>query len=541
MLKRAHSLIELKAIDDEERVIEGIATTPTPDRVGDVVEPDGAEFKLPIPLLWQHDSGNPVGWVEAASIGANGITIRARFAKIAEPGPLKDSVDRAWQSVKSGLVRGLSIGFKGLEEARIDQTWSYRYLKWLWLELSCVTIPANGEATITAVKAADMQQRAATGHVVYLKDQPGASGSTRKHIPKGPDMKLTEQIAALEAKRAASVARREEIQSKAVDAGRTKDAAEKEEFDTLSNEIETIDAELVDLKRMEADALKGAKTVAGKSPAEGAASRSGSAVELKGNVVRVEANVEKGIGLARFAMALIRAKGHKSTRSRSSATRSAGWTSSPSLDVMKAAVAAGDTTTSGWASELVYNQNLASEFIEFLRPMTIVGKLDGLRRVPFNVRIPEQQRRRHGLLGRPGLADPGVEGHHDEVAGHREVRGPGRSTRSSLAARARRPNCWCVTTSRKPSRRSWTCSSWTRTWRPWRTSRPRRSPTASRRRAPTGTAATNLRTDIATLMTGWRARRSTPRRACGSCRRRRRSRSRSCSTRSACRCTRAST
>jgi hypothetical protein len=36
--------------------------------------------------------------------------------------------------------------------------------------------------------------------------------------------------------------------------------------------------------------------------------------------------------------------------------------------VLMAAVAGGDTTTAGWASELVYNQNLANEFIEFLRP-----------------------------------------------------------------------------------------------------------------------------------------------------------------------------
>jgi HK97 family phage major capsid protein len=34
--------------------------------------------------------------------------------------------------------------------------------------------------------------------------------------------------------------------------------------------------------------------------------------------------------------------------------------------------------------------NLASEFIEFLRPQTIIGRIPGLRRVPFNVRIVGQ-------------------------------------------------------------------------------------------------------------------------------------------------------
>src|SRR5262249_32647501 len=55
-----------------------------------------------------------------------------------------------------------------------------------------------------------------------------------------------------------------------------------------------------------------------------------------------------------------------------------------------AAVAAGDSTTTGWASELAYATNLASEFIEFLRPQTIIGKLDNLTRVPFNVRVGGQ-------------------------------------------------------------------------------------------------------------------------------------------------------
>jgi HK97 family phage major capsid protein len=43
-----------------------------------------------------------------------------------------------------------------------------------------------------------------------------------------------------------------------------------------------------------------------------------------------------------------------------------------------------------WGTELVYAQNLVSEFVELLRAATVVDKLSGLRRVPFNVRIPVQ-------------------------------------------------------------------------------------------------------------------------------------------------------
>jgi HK97 family phage prohead protease len=163
MLNRAYSLFEVKAFDDEKREIHGIATTPTPDRVGDVVEPKGAVFKLPIPLLWQHDSRQPIGSVTAAKITNDGITVKAQLAKIDEPGKLKDRLDEAWQSLKHGLVRGFSIGFAPLESAQIKDTYSYRFTSWEWLELSAVTIPANAEASIQTIKAIDTQQLAASG------------------------------------------------------------------------------------------------------------------------------------------------------------------------------------------------------------------------------------------------------------------------------------------------------------------------------------------------------------------------------------------
>jgi HK97 family phage major capsid protein len=58
--------------------------------------------------------------------------------------------------------------------------------------------------------------------------------------------------------------------------------------------------------------------------------------------------------------------------------------------VSKAAVDVGTTLDSDYAAPLVYAQNLANEFIEFLRPQTILGRMPGLRRVPFNVRVPRQ-------------------------------------------------------------------------------------------------------------------------------------------------------
>ena len=183
MLHRAYSLLNVKGIDEEKREITGMATTPSPDRYGDIVEPKGAEFELPIPLLWQHDSDQPVGHVLAAKVTKDGIEVRAKFVKIDEPGRLKDRLDEAWQSVKSGLIRGLSIGFRSIEHTFIEGTESLRFLKWSWLELSAVTIPANAEASIQSIKTIDSKARATTGvkraSAVRLITSPGAPGKSR--------------------------------------------------------------------------------------------------------------------------------------------------------------------------------------------------------------------------------------------------------------------------------------------------------------------------------------------------------------------------
>lgn len=150
---RAWSRLSIvKAYEDgDQRMITGIASTPTPDRMEDVVEPGGAKFTLPIPLLAQHNHDDPIGMVEEATVTDKGIEIVALIAK--DSG--LDYVERAWRQLKAGLVRGLSIGFRPLEFVQLKDSYGYHILEWDWFELSAVTIPANTEATITTIKAFD--------------------------------------------------------------------------------------------------------------------------------------------------------------------------------------------------------------------------------------------------------------------------------------------------------------------------------------------------------------------------------------------------
>src|SRR5262245_30923298 len=108
---KAYATWDIKAATEEgKRIIRGIASTPTPHRMDDVVEPDGASFKLPLPLLWQHSSRLPIGHVHEVEVTKDGIAIVAEIVK-----GVDEEIERAWRFIKSGLVRGLSIGFRALE------------------------------------------------------------------------------------------------------------------------------------------------------------------------------------------------------------------------------------------------------------------------------------------------------------------------------------------------------------------------------------------------------------------------------------------
>jgi hypothetical protein len=76
-MNRAYSILTVKAVEEANGVmtITGLATTPSPDRMGDIVKPEGAKFALPIPLLWQHNSDQPIGSITKAKVTKAGIEV----------------------------------------------------------------------------------------------------------------------------------------------------------------------------------------------------------------------------------------------------------------------------------------------------------------------------------------------------------------------------------------------------------------------------------------------------------------------------------
>jgi HK97 family phage major capsid protein/HK97 family phage prohead protease len=393
-MDRAYSLIEVKSVDEGRRIFRGWATTPAPDRMADTINPLGATFKNPLVLLHQHRHDAPIGSVKLSKPTAKGIEFEAEVPVIDEPGPLKDRVDTAWGEIKHGLVKAVSIGFRPVKYAYKDDG-GIDFQEVEIIELSSVSVPANSEATITIVRSIDAQLRAASGNQPRVDPPPGVAGEKSQPASsrfffaqsKGTEMKtIAEQIAALEAARAAKAARMSEIMQKSMDEGRSTDEAEREEFDNLDAEVKTADGDLARLRKLEKLNAAKATPVAGVKDFETASQNRGGSP-----ILSVRSNLPKGIGFARFAMAMFAGKGDVS--SAKAFAENAFPDDDRLQNVMKAAVAAGTTTSPTWAGNLVDYQNLSNEFIEFLRPRTIVGQfgvgnVPALRRVPFNVRIP---------------------------------------------------------------------------------------------------------------------------------------------------------
>jgi HK97 family phage major capsid protein/HK97 family phage prohead protease len=396
-LNKAYSVLEVKETRAEAKglTIKGMASTPTPDRVEDVVEPLGARFKTPMPLLWQHKNDQPVGYVTFARPTANGIPFEAFLPYVKEDGKLKERVDEAIHSVKYGLVTAVSIGFMAVKGA-VERLKSggVRYKEWDWHELSLVTIPANSEATIATIKALDEQhQRAASGSFSYdnavIIDLPPPSAGVSASTTKGKVMKtsIAEQIGNFEAERAYKMS---QIENLVTEEGPADDTLLQQRED-ITKEVQVIDKQVASLRNIEKlmltatpvtddpDTATQQRTEAGRSPIQFS-----------------KRNGFVGQDFARLAMAVMAGKGSRMDTEqlirdnfKDTPLVLQAYKSLQGAKVYKAAVAAGTTTDSNWAAPLVNYTDLANEFIELLRPETILGRLPLVRRVPFNVRFPK--------------------------------------------------------------------------------------------------------------------------------------------------------
>ncbi len=238
MLDRAYAVLSIKSLDGDQRIISGLASTPTPDRRGDILEPLGATFRNPLPLLLHHDRERPVGRVTLTAT-ASGIAFEATLPEVTTPGLVRDRVNEAWDSIKAGLITGVSIGFRPLADGiKALKSGGFHLLRTEICELSLVTVPANVDTTIQTIKSFDAPHLAASG-----RHSLGVTGTTQRSAM--TPTTTADHIQNLENKRAATTARMVEIMEAGAADGATLDGTEEaKEHDELSAQVKSIDADL---------------------------------------------------------------------------------------------------------------------------------------------------------------------------------------------------------------------------------------------------------------------------------------------------------
>lgn len=162
MNTRGFTLLKIKRASGSGLTFTGCASTGNIDRMGDRVEPRGAKYKLPLPLLWAHDHKQPVGTVTDATVTDRGI--RVSFM-------LVSAVPKAQEAaalIAAGAL-ALSIGFQALESEPLANG-GRRYSSWSWHELSLVAVPANEFALIDPIGKglAVIEPEAAPAPPIYI-------------------------------------------------------------------------------------------------------------------------------------------------------------------------------------------------------------------------------------------------------------------------------------------------------------------------------------------------------------------------------------
>lgn len=142
--------IETKFVSGDAGAIEAMAWPfGSPDRVGDVIQKGAfASVRLPLPMLFGHDQGDPVGVWDHAEERADGFYLKGRLLI----GEVKRA-DEVHALVKAGAVRGISIGFlttKAMPRKPRGRTITDLKL----MEASLVTLPMHPGAKVTSAKDA---------------------------------------------------------------------------------------------------------------------------------------------------------------------------------------------------------------------------------------------------------------------------------------------------------------------------------------------------------------------------------------------------
>jgi len=152
-------VLEIKALDEKGTFTGYGSVFGNVDSYGDVVV-KGA-FKRSLAehrrnktrpkMFWQHDPNEPIGsWIEMAE-DETGLLVTGRLNMDVQRGR------EAYALLAAGDVDGLSIGYRTIKADQPDASGIVQLKELALVEVSVVSMPANTSATISAVKAAELE------------------------------------------------------------------------------------------------------------------------------------------------------------------------------------------------------------------------------------------------------------------------------------------------------------------------------------------------------------------------------------------------
>ncbi len=135
----------------------------------------------PVQLLWQHQWQSPVGVITSLYEDARGLYMKGKL--LLDVAQAKE----AYVLMKSGVVRGLSIGYSVKRSRRNPDSGVRELLDLNLWEISLVTMPANEAAQVTVVKSRFISELTALARAIdragvalfYAMGSPGLGASTR--------------------------------------------------------------------------------------------------------------------------------------------------------------------------------------------------------------------------------------------------------------------------------------------------------------------------------------------------------------------------
>jgi HK97 family phage prohead protease len=124
------------------------------DLDGDVIDPGAflktvSEHAGVFPMLWQHDTWEPIGVSKSMAEDSYGLATEGAFNMETQRGR------EAFSLLKQGALQGFSIGFKSIKDEPVGK-YGRRFKELKLYEFSVVTFPANPLAVPTALKTADL-------------------------------------------------------------------------------------------------------------------------------------------------------------------------------------------------------------------------------------------------------------------------------------------------------------------------------------------------------------------------------------------------